>query len=204
MPNIVGAGTSRSRSPLILSWSRFSAHQLSTLFRSTFDETMLVKDDVQELKEDLSAMRTIIRIFKQSDLNSLLPNGEALFPEAETRFHHLRDVAERFLKSAESVHHIVLEQGAQNLREAFECLAVEYIDGRTCYPNLVALRSVMAPFADGIKKLQASSFPTIHLVLPFYHHLRALLTSSVHRIAVMTSISRTDRMLACSRRERSA
>jgi hypothetical protein len=52
----------------------------------------------------------------------------------------------------------------------------------------------MAPFVDGIKNLQASSVPTIHLVLPFYRHLHTLLTSRVHRIAVMKSISRTDRM----------
>jgi hypothetical protein len=107
MPNIVGASTSRSRSLLTLSWSGCSAHQLSTTLGSAFDETKLVEDDVQELKEDLSAMRTIVRIFKQSDLNSLLLNGEAIFPEVETRFHHLHDVTERFLKSAESVSHIV-------------------------------------------------------------------------------------------------
>jgi hypothetical protein len=194
MPNIVGASTSRTRGPLTLSWSGCSAHQLSTVLSAAFDETKLVEAEVQELKEDLCAMRTVIRIFKQSDLNSLLPDGEALFPEVETRFHHLHDVAERFIKSAESVSHIVLHKGAENLRDAFECLAVESIDGRTSYPNLAALRSVMAPFADGIKKLQASSVPTIHLVLPFYRHLHTLLTSRVHRIAVMTSISRTDRM----------
>jgi hypothetical protein len=194
MPNIVGASTSRSRGPLTLSWSGCSAHQLSTVLRAAFDETKLVEADVQELKEDLCAMRTIIRIFKQSDLNSLLPDGEALFPEVETRFHHLHDVSERFLKSAESVSHIFLQQGSENLREAFECLAVESIDGRTSYPNFSALRSVMAPFADGIKKLQASSVPTIHLVLPFYRHLRTLLTYRVHRISVMTSISRMDRV----------
>jgi hypothetical protein len=52
----------------------------------------------------------------------------------------------------------------------------------------------MAHFADGIKKLQASSVSPIHLCFPFYRHLRTLLTSRVHRIAVMTSISRTDCM----------
>jgi hypothetical protein len=108
--------------------------------RAAFDEPELVEADVQELKEDLCAMRTIIRIFKQSDLNALLPDGEALLPEVKTRFHHLHDGAERFLKSAEFVSHIVLPQGAENLREAFECLAVESIDGRTSYPNLAAFR----------------------------------------------------------------
>jgi hypothetical protein len=49
-----------------------------------FDEENLVEVDVQELKEDLCAMRNTIRIFKQSNLKSLLSDGEALFPEVET------------------------------------------------------------------------------------------------------------------------
>jgi hypothetical protein len=154
----------------------------------------LVEADVQELKEDLCAMRTIIMIFKQSDLNSLLPDGEALFPEVESIFNHLHDVAERFFKSAESVSHIVLRRGTENLGEALEYLAVESIDDRNSYPNLAALRSVIAPFADGIKNLQASSIPIIHLVLPLYRDMPNLLTSHVHRISAMTSISRMDRM----------
>jgi hAT family C-terminal dimerisation region len=42
--------------------------------------------------------------------------------------------------------------------------------------------------------LQASSFLTIHLVLPFYRQLRASLTTRVHHSDMMISTSRSDRL----------
>jgi hypothetical protein len=73
MPNIVGASTSRNKGPLTMSWSECSAHQLSTVLRTAFDEMNISDPDFEDFTNDLVSMRTVIRIFKQSDLNSLLP-----------------------------------------------------------------------------------------------------------------------------------
>jgi hypothetical protein len=140
---------------------------VSTVLRTACDETQFSDPEYEDLKNDLVSMRTVIRLFKQSDLNSLLPDGETLFPEVETRFHHSYDVTTRFLKSTPSVTEISHLQGSDHLYETLKRLDAEVIDGYAHYPNLSALVDVMGPFAEGIVRLQSSSIPTMHMVCPY-------------------------------------
>lgn len=92
-------------------WMGCASHQINNALKDCV--ASLAISDLSELRrsgEDLKALKTVVRIFKQGEWISMLPLGFHLKQESETRFGPIYIVVERFLKAHKLVEEIVLNK----------------------------------------------------------------------------------------------
>ena len=166
MARVAGASISARIAPLSMKWVGCIFHQINTALKSCIS-ALATDEDLQKIFDDLQSVKKIVRIFKQSNWNALLPEGYKLIQEVETRFGTTFQVVQRFLKSSSHVEEIISSKDSVPAKNALESLGKIWSEsGRITFP---ALEAIVDAFRDGIElqtTFQASNHPTFHLALP--------------------------------------
>ncbi|KAI0563666.1 zinc finger BED domain containing protein [Gracilaria domingensis] len=169
MPCVVGASSSSQRVPFNEKWMGCISYQLNTAMKHAVNAET-TRNSV--IANDLSSVKTIVRIFKQGNWNLSLPDGYALIQEVETRFGTTFAVVERFLKSSKHVASIIASKDSESAKTAFDSLLTETKpNGDVVYPALETISNCLRPVCHVQTALEAQSTPTIHLILPMLEQL---------------------------------
>ena len=121
MARVARASVSTRLAPLSEKWVGCLVHQINTAMKGCISQ-LANHEDVSCIFSDLQNIKNIIRIFKQSNWNSLLPAGYKLMQEVETRFGTTFQVVKRFLKSSAHVQDIIAVKDSVPARTAFAAL----------------------------------------------------------------------------------
>ncbi|KAI0559172.1 Ribonuclease H-like protein [Gracilaria domingensis] len=169
MACVVRASSSSQRVPFNEKWMGCISHQLNTAMKHAVNAET-TRNSV--IANDLSSVKTIVRIFKQGNWNLSLPDGYALIQEVETRFGTTFAVVERFLKSSKHVASIIASKDSESAKTAFDSLLTETKpNGDVVFPALEAISNCLRPVCHVQTALEAQSTPTIHLILPMLEQL---------------------------------
>ena len=117
MPNIVGSSVSPNVAPLDHAWVGCIPHQMNTVMKTVFSKSKLISSGMQNVWENLEAMRGIVRVFKQGGWNAELPDGKALISEIETRFGLIHSMCTRFIHSCTEVYLLIEKKENASGRE---------------------------------------------------------------------------------------
>lgn len=166
MPNIAGASVSTNVAPFDLKWMGCAAQQINTVMRTVMK--IAASDPVlNQVTEQLKAVKDIVRVFKQSKLNGELRDGKTLIQEIETRFATTPAVVGRFLFSSHDVFDVIERKGSHALKRAKDELLIAHANSE--HWGLSALEAICDACYYLVtiqKKLEASTSPTLHLFLP--------------------------------------
>lgn len=94
-------------------------HQLNTTMKHSIGND---DSEIAMIRTDISSVKSIVRIFKQSVISNRLPIGIRLIQAAETMFGTYFTVAERFINLSQYVKDIVNEPGREKAKELFDSL----------------------------------------------------------------------------------
>ncbi len=192
MPNIVGSSISANVAPLDHRWVGCVPHQMNTVLKTVFSRSTLNAAGLADVWSNLEAMRAIVRIFKQGGWNAELPEGKALISEIETRFGLVHTTCSRFIHASTEVYLLIEKKSSSNAREYWKKLESEVgvSHSSISLPTIQAIVDVCEPLVEIMVQMQASKYPTIHLVAPRLLHVKTVLQRISCGIEVINPSSR--------------
>lgn len=129
------------------------------------------------IAKNMQAVKTIVRILKQSNWNSFLPDVSALIHEAETGFGINYLVVKSFASSAHLEADIIGENESQLAQAAFDSIQKDISKSRDFFPALEAVIAAVEAAVHVQKELEADVEPNLHKILPMMERLAQQLQS---------------------------
>ena len=166
IPKFLGASVSPNISPLDERWMGCTVHLFNTVMNST-QQQCARHPELARVADDLKSLKTIVRIFKQSGLNSKIPPGYGLLQQFKTRFVTTYTVAFHFIEFASFVFALIDEGDSQPAKSAKKSIfsSVNH-NGTVSLPAMQEILDAFGSIVSTQKYLEGSNYPTVHLVLP--------------------------------------
>ena len=181
MAATAGATTSK-KFELTEKWMACIVHQLNNVMRHAIETP---DEKHKTARDDITSVKNIVRIFKQSGIANQLPIGQRLIQAAETRFGTYFTVAERFISSSSEVASILESEDKKKALEYFNSLTTAPVeDGKaTSFTALNAIIKCFQPIRQMQKVMETTTRPILHHLLPQLQSLKTKLYFMANSVA---------------------